>query len=80
MGEINHALAQRYVDRVVLVSDEEILDAQRFLWEEARLVTEPGGAVAMAALLSGRSGLAEGARVGVLVCGSNAAISGIGGL
>jgi threonine dehydratase len=79
VGEINHALAARYVDRVVLVPDTEILAAQRFLWDEVRLVAEPGGAAALAGLLSGRAKLADGARVGVLVCGSNAQISPPGG-
>jgi len=79
VGELNYQLARRYVERVVLVEDAEILDAQRFLWEDARLVTEPGGAAAMAGLLSGRLELPPEARVGVLVCGSNAQISGLGG-
>src|SRR5579884_3282549 len=74
VAPINYELARRYVERVVLVSDEDIVAAQRFLWEEVRLVAEPGGAAALAALLAGTSGLPEGARVGVVVCGSNAAV------
>lgn len=75
VGEINLALAQRYVERVVLVTDDEIRAAQRYLWEEVRLVAEPGGAAALAALLSGRVEIPHRARVGVLVCGSNASLS-----
>ncbi|MBY0336170.1 MAG: serine/threonine dehydratase [Acetobacteraceae bacterium] len=55
----------------VLVPDGAIRAAQRHLWAEARLVAEPGGAAALAALLSGRWVPPEGARVGVLVCGAN---------
>jgi threonine dehydratase len=41
------------------------------LWAEARTVAEPGGAAALAALLSGAARVPDGARVGVLVCGGN---------
>ncbi|MDB5413872.1 MAG: threonine dehydratase, partial [Rubritepida sp.] len=54
-----------------LVTDEAIRAAQRGLWETARLVAEPGGAAALAALLSGAWVPPAGARVGVLVCGAN---------
>jgi threonine dehydratase len=70
-GNLAYAIARDYVDRVVLVADEAIASAQRTLWEEVRLATEPGGATAMAALLSGAYRPAPGARVGVLVCGGN---------
>jgi len=74
VAPLTYELARRYVERVVLIEDEDIRAAQRFLWDEVRLVAEPGGAAALAALLSGKSGLAHAARVGVLVCGSNAAV------
>ncbi len=62
-------------DRVVstvLVSDESILAAQLWLWREARIVAEPGGAAALAALLSGAWTSDEVGSVGVVVCGGNA--------
>lgn len=71
VGERMFPLAQRYVDRVALVTDDAILAAQRALWEGARLVAEPGGAAAFAALLSGRYRPQPDERVGVLVCGAN---------
>ena len=52
-GDLMFPLAQRYVERAVLVEDESIRDAQRVLWRAMRIATEPGGAAAMAALLSG---------------------------
>lgn len=55
----------------VLVADEAIRAAQRALWENAQLVAEPGGAAALAALLSGAWSPPAGAKVGVLVCGAN---------
>lgn len=55
----------------VLVPDAAIRAAQRLLWEAARLVAEPGGATALAALLCGAWVPPPGARVGVLVCGGN---------
>ncbi len=59
------------MERVVLVPDGAIREAQRALWEAARVVAEPGGAAALAALLSGAYRPAPGERVGVLVCGGN---------
>jgi threonine dehydratase len=70
-GEIAHAVAARYVEHVLLVTDDAIRDAQRRLWEDVRLVAEPGGAAAMAALLSGRYRPDPDERVVVLVCGAN---------
>lgn len=58
--------------RSVLVPDAAIREAQRRLWAEARLLVEPGGASALAALLSGRWTPPEGARPGILLCGGNA--------
>jgi len=53
------------------VTDEAIRAAQQALWREARLVAEPGGAAALAALISGAWVPPAGARVGVLICGAN---------
>lgn len=64
-------LAQAYVAQSLLVSDEAIAAAQRQAWDRLRLVLEPGGAAALAALLSGRYQPAEGERVAVLLCGAN---------
>ena len=71
VGELMFPLAQRWVERVALVSDEAIVAAQRALWSTLRVVAEPGGAAAFAALLSGTYRPAAGERVGVLLCGAN---------
>lgn len=56
----------------VLVTEAAIAEAQRWLWQAVRLVAEPGGAVALAALQSGAWTPPEGAAVGVILCGANA--------
>jgi threonine dehydratase len=71
VGALMFPIAQRFVSQAVLVADDSILAAQRLLWDRFRLVAEPGGATALAALLSGRFVAPAGARVGVVVCGAN---------
>jgi len=71
VGERVFPIAQRYVDRVVLVSDEAIREAQETLWRLLRVVAEPGGAAAFAALVSGRYRPSSGECVGVLLGGAN---------
>ena len=70
-GALNLEIAARHVDRVVIVGDDAIAAAQRALWEALRLVAEPGGATALAALLSGAYRPATGERIGVVICGGN---------
>jgi threonine dehydratase len=71
VGEIAFATAREFVDGVVQVSDDAIREAQRRLWERSRLVAEPGGATALAALLAGVYRPEPDERVVVLVCGAN---------
>jgi threonine dehydratase len=71
VGELMFPIAQRYVDNVILVSDQTIQDAQEALWKILRIATEPGGAAAFAALLSRRYVPKPGERVGILLCGAN---------
>jgi threonine dehydratase len=71
VGELMFPIAQKYVQQVILVEDDEIAQAQEALWSVLRAVTEPGGAAAFAALLSRRYEPAPGERVGVLLCGAN---------
>lgn len=71
VGEMMFPIAQAHVQSVLLVSDDSIAEAQKTLWNVLRLVAEPGGAAALAALLSRRYQPQPGERVGVLVCGGN---------
>jgi threonine dehydratase len=71
VGELAFPIAQRYLDQTVLVSDDAIRDAQRRLWTALRVVAEPGGAAALAALISRRYVPGADEHVGVLICGGN---------
>jgi len=65
------ALNRRYVDEVVLVSDEQIRDAMRLTFRVAKLVVEPAGAAALAALMFPLRQRLDGRSVGLIVCGAN---------
>src|SRR5712664_2830061 len=71
VGELMFSIARTHVAEVVLVSDDAIREAQSALWSGLRVVTEPGGAAAFAALLCGRYRPSPGERVAVLLCGAN---------
>lgn len=70
-GALVHEICRAAIDHVALVTDEAITEAQRRLWRDWRIATEPGGAAALAALISGAYRPQPGERVGVLVCGAN---------
>jgi len=72
VGEMMFPIAEAFVERSILVSDDDIIAAQKALWNSVRIISEPGGAAAFAAILSGRYAPASGERVAVLVCGANA--------
>jgi threonine dehydratase len=71
IGQLNFPLLARHVTDVVLVTDDEIRRAQQALWHTVRVVAEPGGSAAMAALLSGRYVPPPGAPIAVVVSGAN---------
>jgi threonine dehydratase len=64
-------LIERYVDDVVLVNDEEIIDALKRILERTKLLVEPAGAAAVAALIAGKAGVPTGARVVATLSGGN---------
>jgi threonine dehydratase len=71
VGALMFPIARQHVAGAVLVSDDAIRLAQRLIWDRLRLVAEPGGATALAAIVSGAFIPPDGACIGVLVCGSN---------
>jgi threonine dehydratase len=75
VGELMFPIAQKFVAQSLLVTDDHIVKAQKALWQELRLIAEPGGATAFAALLSGVYKPHPGERVGVVLCGSNAELT-----
>lgn len=71
VGDVVYAHCKDAVDHVALVPDAAITAAQTWLWQELRIASEPGGAAALAAVLSGAYQPQPGERVGILLCGAN---------
>ncbi len=71
LGSLAYEQAAARLAVSLTVHDEDIVEAQRQLWERARVVAEPGGATAYAALVGGAYRPVRGERVGVIVCGAN---------
>lgn len=70
-GRENLAMVQQYVDEVLLVSDDEIVEAMALILERLKVVVEPSAAAALAPLLSGALKLPEGSQVVCVLCGGN---------
>jgi threonine dehydratase len=79
VGDLVLPIAAAAVDRVVLVADDAIRAAQALAWQRLRVVLEPGGAAALAALTSRVYQPAPGERVGVLLCGANVDLASLTG-
>jgi threonine dehydratase len=77
IGVPNFEVARKLVAESVLVADDAVRKAQRALWEELRVIAEPAGAAAVAALMTGAYRRAAGERVATLVCGANTELSSI---
>lgn len=71
VGAIPFAIAQDHVADVLLVQDEAIRAAQELLWRDFRMMSEPGGATALAALTSGAYRPGPGEKIAVILCGGN---------
>ena len=69
-GEITFAVIQEHVRGIVTVSDQELRDAMRFAFERMKIVVEPSGAAALAAVLFGKIPV-QGKRAGVIISGGN---------
>jgi threo-3-hydroxy-L-aspartate ammonia-lyase len=79
LGSLTFPLVLQHVDDMITVSDEAIVRAMRVLWERMKLVVEPTGALAAAALLEGAVA-ANGRRVGVILSGGNVDLAAVGAL
>jgi threonine dehydratase len=73
-GELTFEVNRERVDEIVVASDAEILDAMAFLFDRLKIVTEPSGAIAVAALLAGRID-PTGGRLGVVISGGNVGVA-----
>ncbi len=69
-GEFTFAVMRERVDEIALVTDAEIVDAMRFVFERMKIVLEPSGASALAAVMAGRIDV-KGQRVGITLSGGN---------
>jgi threonine dehydratase len=71
VGELVYPIARQYVETIVHVTDDDIRNSQRTLWDRMRIVAEPGAAAAFGALLAGKYVPAQGERVAVVISGAN---------
>jgi threonine dehydratase len=71
VGALNLELVREYVDDVILLDDDAILTGARFLLQRAKLLAEPAGAAATAALLTGAVQVDPGATVVSIISGGN---------
>jgi threonine dehydratase len=71
VGQHTFAVISKFVSQVVLVSDDDIVAAQELLWDRLRLVAEPGGCAALAALLTGGYSPGPYETVAVVISGAN---------
>jgi threonine dehydratase len=79
LGRITFPLVLNYVDEMVTVSEKDIIGTMFFLWERLKIVVEPTGALAAAALLAGAV-KAPGTRIGVIISGGNVDLTQVGEL
>jgi threonine dehydratase len=70
-GDLMFPIAQQFIERMVLVSDDDIRRAQAELWKTLRVAAEPGGATVLAAILSGAYQPQPGERMALVICGGN---------
>jgi len=70
LGELTFPIIRKYVEKIVTVSEEAIIEAMRLIWERMKIIVEPSAAVPLGALLSKRKEIA-GKRIGIILSGGN---------
>lgn len=73
LGDLTFEVIKKHVDNIILVSEQEIIDAMRLFWERMKLVVEPSGAVSLAGLI--KMNEISDCRVGVIISGGNIDLS-----
>ena len=73
VGEKTFPIIKEFVDDIITVKEEQIIDAMKFYWERMKIVVEPSGAVPLAGILSGNieSPLIKNKRIGIVISGGN---------
>lgn len=74
LGERNFEIIKREVEEIITVSDKEIIEAMKLLWERMKIIVEPSGAVPFAAILQKKEQF-QGEKVGVILSGGNVNLS-----
>jgi len=77
VGKLTFPIIQKYVDNIITVTEEQIIDAMKFYWERMKLIVEPSGAVPLAGLLYGNidPALIKNKRIGIIISGGNIDLS-----
>jgi len=77
VGEKTFPIIKEFVDDIITVTEEQIIDAMKFYWERMKLVVEPSGAVPLAGILSDNieSQLIKNKRIGIIISGGNIDLS-----
>lgn len=70
LGDINFPIIQEYVEKIILVSEEEIISAMRLIWERMKIIVEPSCAVPMAAIISEKDAFQD-KKIGIIISGGN---------
>ncbi|MEO1261342.1 MAG: pyridoxal-phosphate dependent enzyme [Bacteroidota bacterium] len=79
LGDITFSVLHQYLERIILVEEQEIVDALRLMFERMKIVVEPSGAVPLAALLKEKETF-KGKKVGILISGGNVDLKVLGRL
>jgi threonine dehydratase len=70
LGDVNFPIIQNYVSRIITVSEQEIIEAMKLIWERMKIIVEPSSAVAFAAILNQKEILAN-KKIGIIISGGN---------
>ncbi|MCJ7467772.1 MAG: pyridoxal-phosphate dependent enzyme [Maribacter sp.] len=70
LGDKNFPIIQKYVDRIIRVTEDEIVEAMRLVWERMKIIIEPSSAVALAAILTDKDNFLN-KKVGIIISGGN---------
>ena len=70
LGDMTFPIIQQYVDRIIRVTEEEIVKAMRLIWERMKIIIEPSSAVAVAALIREKQSF-KNKKIGIIISGGN---------
>ena len=74
LGDLNFPIIQEHVDRIIRVTENEIITAMRLIWERMKIIIEPSSAVAFAALLKEKEQFKD-KKIGIIISGGNVDVS-----